>query len=133
MIYDWQHPPVDGVVAAQVGEMIGAADILMTPPNGIYQYHIDVMPEIAHAEGNPDKDGNSPPSPLSGVSLIASDRPGRGIALDLDRAYLDNCATFNQSMNPDILTNIFESPDTLFAHCNSGTTATNTKVMLGSL
>ena len=31
------------------------------------------------------------------------------------------------------MTNIFESPDTLFAHCNSGTTVTNTKGMLGSL
>ena len=36
-------------------------------------------------------------------------------------------------MKPDILTNIFKSPDTLFSHCNSGTTATNTKGMLGSL
>ena len=36
-------------------------------------------------------------------------------------------------MNLDILTNIFELPDTLFAHCNSGKTATNTKGMLGSL
>ena len=78
-------------------------------------------------------DDNSPPSPLLGVSLLASNRPGRRVALDPDRAYLDNCATFNQAMNPDIITNIFESLDTLFAHCNSGTTATNTKGMLGSL
>ena len=65
--------------------------------------------------------------------MLASNRPGRRIDLDPDRAYLENCATFNQAMKPDILTNIFKSPDTLFSHCNSGTTATNTKGMLGSL
>ena len=36
-------------------------------------------------------------------------------------------------MNPDILTNVFESPDTLFYHCYSGTTATNTEGVLVSL
>ena len=116
-----------------MGEMIGASGILIAPPNGIDQEHINGIPESARAEGTPVEDDNSPPLPLLGVSLLASDRPGRRIALDPDRAYLENCATFNQAMNPDILTNIFDSPDTLFAHYNSGTTATNTKGMLRSL
>ena len=39
-----------------------------------------------------------------------------------------------QSSNePGHSENIFESPEAFFAHCNSGTTATNTKGMLGSL
>ena len=113
--------------------MIGAADILMTPPKSINQEHIDGMPESARAEGTPDKDNTSPPTPLLKFSLLVSNRLGRRISLDPDRAYLNNCATFNQTTNPDILTNIFESPDTLFAYCNSVTTATNTKGNLGSL
>ena len=91
------------------------------------------MSESARAEYTSGADDTSPSSPLSGVSLLASNRPVRRIALDPDRAYLDNCATINQAMNPDILKNILESPDTLFAHCNSGTTSTNTKGVLGSL
>ena len=115
-----------------MGEMIGASGILIAPPNGIDQEHINGIPESARAEGTPVEDDNSPPLPLLGVSLLASDRPGRRIALDPDRAYLENCTTFNQAINPYILTNIFESPYTLFTHCNSGTTATNTKGILGS-
>ena len=80
-----------------------AAGIMMEPPNGIDQEHINGMPKSARAEFTPDEDYNSPPLPLSGVSLLASNRTGRCISLDPDRAYLDNCATFNQAMNPDIL------------------------------
>ena len=70
-IYNRRHPPVDGVVAAQVGEMIGAPGILMAPPNGIGQEHIDGIPESARAEGTPGENDNYPPLPLSGVSLLA--------------------------------------------------------------
>ena len=44
-IYDWRHPPVYGVLSAQVGEMIGVDDILLAPPNGIAQENIDGMAE----------------------------------------------------------------------------------------
>ena len=115
-IYNQRHPPVDGVVAAQVGEIVGADDIPKTPPNGIAQERIDGRAESARAEYTSGAEDTSSPLPLSGVSMIASESPGRRIALDPDRAYLDNCATFNQAINLDILTNIFESLDTLFAH-----------------
>ena len=101
------------------------------------------MPDVNSPSAPPDPtsaetateraDDNSPPPPQLGVSLLASDKPGRRVALDPDRAYLENCATFNQAMNPNILTNIFKSTDKLFVHYNSGTTTTNTKGMLGSL
>ena len=102
-IYDRRHPPVDGILAAQVGEMVGVDDILQAPPNGIAQDRIDGMAESARAEDTSGAGDTSPPSPLLGVSLLASNRPGRRMALDPDRAYLDNCATFDQAMNPDIL------------------------------
>ena len=85
-IYDRRHPPVDGVLAAQVGEMVGVDDILQAPPNGISQDCIDGMAESARAEDTSGAGDTPPPSPLLGVSLLASTRPGRRMALDPDRA-----------------------------------------------
>ena len=40
-IYDRRHPAVDGVVAAQVGEMLGGGGNLQAPPSGIAKERID--------------------------------------------------------------------------------------------
>ena len=100
---------------------------MQAPPSGIAKELIDEVAETVRA------DNTSHPLPLLVVSLLAANKPYWRVALDPDRDYLENCATFNQAMNPDILTNIFESLNTLFAHCNSGTTAINTNGILGSL
>ena len=60
-IYDRRHPLVDGVVAAQVGEMAGVDDIPHIPPNGIAQERIDRMSESARADYTSAADDTPPP------------------------------------------------------------------------
>ena len=74
----------------------------------------------------------------SGISLLATAPPicpekkARGGLLK-SRVYLDSCATFNQMVDRQTLTNVYESDDHLVAHCNSGTTTTNLKGAFGKL
>ena len=73
--------------------------------------------------------------PEIGVSMLLSSEQaklGAGTnGLNPTRVYLDNCSTFMQMVNPDLLCDVTKGDTYLYSFCNAGTTATNVRGVFG--